>query len=303
MGGLAALAGLFAFLYWKMPTKGIPRPNGVPAESSVEPSRASAVSLAAGNDEPRAGERGHVDERSVSKEKRRLLFADQSMKDELIAIATIEHELKPTLMLLDNLNCDRGLKEKNALLGDASAPRSYALLLDAYAKVTCGDRLGAIALLQKELLLALGASFPTLTTWHRLRALGVQPGADVAREVLALIIETSQTGGMETIAVYSDGNSSYADPTRSMYLPETRTDVRDAARQLVSDAAPLFGIAKKESDVERALAVGQMRVTFLTPSGPWSVDVSVSDVAQRRSEVLAIEPTIAAFRKLKTARD
>lgn len=291
LGGLVALAGGFAFLYWKIPSKGIPPAASAPVEEG------------ASRDAGAAPLRDHVDERRVSKELRRRLFADQTMKDDLVEQATVLHELKPTLMLLDNLNCERGLREKNLLLADASPPPAYAPLLDAYAKTTCGDRLGAIALLQKDLLHALGASFATLTTWSRLRALGVEPGADVAREVLGVIVETLQVDGVETIAVYSDGNSSYADATRSIYLPEERSSVKEAARQLVSEAAPLLGIAQKEKDVDRPLLPGKMRLTFLTPSGPWACEALVSDVAAGRSELLAVAPALAAFRQAKVSKE
>ena len=240
---------------------------------------------------------GHADLADVAS-LRSHLFANRSMKDELIAVARDAHELKPTLVLLDNLNCERGMKERDALLQDASPRPEYASLLEAYSKSTCGDRLGAIGLLQKELLHALGASHKTLQTWHQLRQLGVNPGVDVAQEVLGVVIDVSFTQGTETTALYSDGSWEWVGTNRELRArSEKSPQSKDAARHLVSEAAALLKVGRKESDVNRPVNAGFMRWTFLTPAGHWVSEIPSSDFAAERTDLTPLRAPLQEFRK------
>lgn len=108
-----------------------------------------------------------------------------------------------------------------------------------------------------------------LQAWHVLRAHGVQPGADAAKQVYGVVIELPVATGHDVLAVYADHSARYLNYSGAAVIWDARDPEIDAA----IDA--LLQVAAAVTDVvgpwqEPRLpppADGVVRFSMLTPSG------------------------------------
>lgn len=108
-----------------------------------------------------------------------------------------------------------------------------------------------------------------LQAWHFLRQNDEQPPADVAKQVLGVVIEVAMPKGLDLLAAYPDHSARYYNysgaavvwehPNAS--LDEQIDQLLAAAREVVSKIGPW------EEARPAPPQIGQARMSFLTPSG------------------------------------
>lgn len=108
-----------------------------------------------------------------------------------------------------------------------------------------------------------------LQAWHFLRAHGVQPPIESAKEVLGVVVEVSLPGGLDLLAAYADRSARYFNYSGRAVIWEHPNELHDpaidallaAARSVVPNIGPWDGPRPP------APAGKDARVNFLTPSG------------------------------------
>jgi hypothetical protein len=108
-----------------------------------------------------------------------------------------------------------------------------------------------------------------LQAWMFLRQHAVTPPEAVAKQVLGVVIEVRVPGGLDLVAAYSDHCARYYNFSGSGVVWE-RADARlDALidRLLAVSSVLVSMIGPWEGERPGALANGQVRLNFLTPSG------------------------------------
>ena len=259
----------------------------VVAAGKREPKTAAHASPQTGAPVPNpSGGQGH----DLQKQLKALLYADQTLKDELLSMVQFSPEIKQALALLEKGECPEALRQANA---DETLPPETRSLLLAHVKAACGDQAGAVAELRKDLATVEGAaadqgqSHSILQTWFRLRQLGVQPETMTAMRTLGVIVEMGFPEGTNTIAGYADGSSRHF--TRQgggIAGPERRPEVQEAARQLV-DAAQTF-VKSAQSLQDRNVKPGIVRFTFLTPGGPLASETTTEEIQAGTSPLMPL---------------
>jgi hypothetical protein len=109
-----------------------------------------------------------------------------------------------------------------------------------------------------------------LEGWTALRSLGVQPDSAVAKQLCGVVIEVSLSGGVDTLAAYSDMSARYYNHAGSAIFWEGGVDARvaPAIAALLERGLPVLEkcgpwIGEKPPPPEREAA----RISMLTPSG------------------------------------
>jgi hypothetical protein len=174
---------------------------------------------------------------------------------------------------------------------DAGAAFPWDAFVSARAHVAAGQVAPAVACWQKVIATAGLESRHYLQAWHFLRAHGVQPPAESARNVLGIVVEYAMPQGLDLLTAYADRTARYYNHSGSGVVWEHPNTALDECidkflgwgSQIVSHTAPW--------DKERlpAPAAGHVRFSFLTPSG--------IHLGQGRQDVFAADPQGAVLLK------
>jgi hypothetical protein len=110
-----------------------------------------------------------------------------------------------------------------------------------------------------------------LQAWHFLRAVGVQPPSDRAKDVLGLIAEMPVPQGHDLLAAYRDGSVRYLNHSGTVAVVEDRSSVEIQAavrRWIAVGHMVVHTIGPWTEPTFPPLARGHARIVILTPSGP-----------------------------------
>jgi hypothetical protein len=258
-----------------------------------------------GSTTTRSGEQGAVPAQpaerpqdDLAKRLTSLLFADQSLRDDLLSMAQFAPELQPVLAAVDAGRCEDAIQQANAMAAGSPSSADPKLLL-AHVRAGCGDRAGAAEALKGFLADVEGQSLATLQAWHRLRQLGVEPPAEHAREVLGLIVEIGFPAGSDIIAAYADGSSRFfSHGGGGIAGTDRRPEVAEAARRVVA-ASRAFAASAENQQARDAVPAATVRFTFLTPSGPRVATSTKEALQDGTSELLPLFAAAAELQVLK----
>lgn len=168
--------------------------------------------------------------------------------------------------LQDALFGDRPLTD---WIGDATG-EPWVRFADAAARLARSDNDGA-----KRALLSITTTPGLeprhyLEAWHALRTLGHAPPAEIAKQLLGVVLEVSLPNGLDVLAVYPDHTARYLNAGGGAAIwehPSASLDplidqLLSAGREIVSRIGVWAG------DRPGPPPKGHARITLLTPSGP-----------------------------------
>jgi hypothetical protein len=109
----------------------------------------------------------------------------------------------------------------------------------------------------------------TLQAWNALRLHGEKPPADVAKQVLGVVVEVGMPNGLDLLAAYADHTGRYWNYTGSGVVWDHPNDSLDALMDsLLADAQRVaLQIGPWEQARPPAPVSGNVRISMLTPSG------------------------------------
>ncbi len=108
-----------------------------------------------------------------------------------------------------------------------------------------------------------------LQAWHALRQLGMRPQAQDAKRVLGVVVEMPMDQGFDILACYQDSTARYLNHAGRIAIIESPlapitpliAQVLEASQRVVNAIGP------HEGPRPAGPAMGQARLSFLTPSG------------------------------------
>jgi hypothetical protein len=105
--------------------------------------------------------------------------------------------------------------------------------------------------------------------WNFLRQNGQQPTPAIAKDVLGVVVEVGMPTGLDLLAAYADHSARYYNFSGAGVVWEHPDSSLDSAIDaLLSDSAQVVGqIGPWDQDRPPSPQTGQMRISFLTPSG------------------------------------
>lgn len=108
-----------------------------------------------------------------------------------------------------------------------------------------------------------------LQAWHFLRAAGIQPPADTAKQILGVVVEVALPGGLDLLAAYCDRSARYYNFSGAGVVWEHPDSSLDTPidQLLTTAAAVVTSIGPHEGPRPAPPPRGQARLNFLTPSG------------------------------------
>jgi hypothetical protein len=132
-----------------------------------------------------------------------------------------------------------------------------------------GNREGAIEVLLRIAETPSLESRIQLQAWHLLRGLGVKPSAEIAKNVLGVVIEVGMPKGLDLLAAYADHHARYWNFSGAGIVWEHPNSSFDDLidRVLAAGAAIAKRIGPWEEPRRPAPAKGVARLNMLTPSG------------------------------------
>jgi hypothetical protein len=130
-----------------------------------------------------------------------------------------------------------------------------------------------------------------LQAWHFLKQAGEVPPSDVQGSVLGVVVEVALRQGVDLLAAYADHTVQYFNHSGSAVVwerPDTTLDASideliGAGRVVVAQIGPW------EGPFPKAPARGEMRLSFLTPSGLYFGQGSESTLRREPLAVALIE--------------
>ena len=122
----------------------------------------------------------------------------------------------------------------------AFQPQTWKMLKEAQELINQEKKDRAIELLEKILLIPRLETRIQLWTWNALRSLDRQPPEDVALAVQGVIFEIPVEDGLDTLAIYVDGNVRYVDHTGKVLIWDRGVDeVAALSMGLIGLVSPL----------------------------------------------------------------
>jgi len=167
----------------------------------------------------------------------------------------------------DLLFGDAPLDVWSASDGSSGEPwRSFAAAREAFAAGRSDD---AVDLLQQLVRVPGMESRHYLQAWHVLRAHGVQPDADAAKQVYGAVVELPVATGHDVLAVYADYTARYLNYSGAAVIWDARDPEIDAAIDglLQVAAAVVDVVGPWEAPRLPPPGDGVVRFSMLTPSG------------------------------------
>lgn len=109
-----------------------------------------------------------------------------------------------------------------------------------------------------------------LQAWHFLRSIGVNPDEAIAAEVWGVVAEVAVDDGHDVLAAYDVGGVRYLNHAGGVtVVDEVEGDAAEALAQWLAAGQQLAGhIGVWTEPTRPSLAVGESRMTMLTPGGP-----------------------------------
>jgi nitroreductase len=107
-----------------------------------------------------------------------------------------------------------------------------------------------------------------LQAWHFLRRHGQTPPADVAKRVLGVVVEAGMPEGLDVVAAYADHSARYLNFSGKRIVWDAADPLDGAIDELLAAAQPIVDRIGPWTDLRPGPpAKGQVRLSFLTPSG------------------------------------
>jgi hypothetical protein len=153
--------------------------------------------------------------------------------------------------------------------GAASNAFPWSAFAAARAQLAAGNRAAAVASWREILAHPDLESRHYLQAWHFLRAQGEQPAADVAKQVLGVVVEVALPQGLDLLAAYADRNARYYNFSGAGVVWEHPNPSLDVLIDQLLAAAHVVVQQIGPWDKARppAPAGDHVRLSFLTPSG------------------------------------
>lgn len=141
----------------------------------------------------------------------------------------------------------------------------WVLLAGASAKVNLGDIDTAIRYLRSVTILS-NESLVQLWAWHNLRKLGKKPPANIAAQVLGIVVEVPIEDKVDLIASYADGTARYHNHKGGVIVWEDYDNIISPIIFEGIKMARPFGDARTDHE-EDPIREGEVRLTTMTPGG------------------------------------
>lgn len=162
------------------------------------------------------------------------------------------------------------------------------------AALRASDAATAKAAFRRVLAMNSAESRIALLAWNGLRKLGEAPPPAVANDVLGVIVEVPQAGGMDTLAAYADGGARYLNQSGKMTVWELPADPRtQRVRDVIKAARPATSAVRLVPRRAPPPGSGRIRITLLTPGGMRAQDGSMAEISDGK-----LGPTLDAATKL-----
>ena len=143
---------------------------------------------------------------------------------------------------------------------------SFAAARDQLAKAETAE---AVARYQQILAMPALESRHYLQAWQFLRAAGVQPDAEHAKQVLGVVVEVAVDDGLIVVAGYADGTARYLHQSGGGVVWDRPNDSLEAPINSLLESGQ--GVAQIigpwDGPPPEAPPTGEARITMLTPSG------------------------------------
>jgi hypothetical protein len=151
-------------------------------------------------------------------------------------------------------------------VADEESP--WDLFVRAADRVDGSDDAGARDALREVLAQKDLESRHYLQAWNALRELGEQPSDDVAKHLYGVVIDMPVADGWDTLAAYEDGRCRYLNYSGSALIWETRdAEIDNLREQLLTVGGLIVAKIGPWTDPRPPMAAGQVRLSFLCPSG------------------------------------
>lgn len=149
----------------------------------------------------------------------------------------------------------------------------WSLFATARSQVAAGQLGDAVQTLQSVITLPNLESRHYLQAWHCLRNLGVIPSADIATEILGVVVEVGLEAGVDLVAAYADGAARYFNAQGGGIIWEAQNSknhpviAQDIHVLLQIAAAVIQYIGPLEGPRPHPPTNGYARINLLTPIG------------------------------------
>lgn len=139
----------------------------------------------------------------------------------------------------------------------------------ARAHFEAGRKTEGIAELRQVLGLPGLESRHYLQAWFFLRNEGLEPPEDLAKHLLAVIVEVGLEGGLDTVVAYRDGSARYLNQSGAVIVFDAQDEQIEAkvGALLAAGETVVEQIGPWQGQRPPAPAKGQARINLLTPSG------------------------------------
>ncbi|MEX2212953.1 MAG: hypothetical protein WD768_02420 [Phycisphaeraceae bacterium] len=175
----------------------------------------------------------------------------------------------PLAALRDTLFGDAPLNAWPSQKGPAMEESPWCDFIEAREALADGRESEAIACWQRVTMMPDLESRHYAQAWHFLRAHGVQPGADQAKELLGVVIEVEVNGGVDLLAAYPNRSARYYNHSGKGIIWERPDASLDAAIDAVLSAGQtvLNMIGPWEGPRKGPPGKGGLRLNMISPSG------------------------------------
>lgn len=188
-------------------------------------------------------------------------------------------QLQPTSALRDTLYGDMPLEQWPAAGG--ASPFPWSAFEAARDRIAAADPTGAIEH-WREVLSAPGLeSRHYLQAWHFLNQHGQRAPSEITKQVLGVVVEVGMPKGLDLLAAYADHSARYYNFSGAGVVWERPDPSVDSAIDalLAAGAEVVARIGPWDKARPSAPPSGQMRLSFLTPSGLHFGQAPMKDLA------------------------
>jgi hypothetical protein len=162
--------------------------------------------------------------------------------------------------------------------------KPYGMYLLAQVKKSEGQTEKASKVLSRVALAGDLDSRLRLIAWANLRRMNVRPPADLAQQVLGVVLEVKSGTSTDILSAYNDRSARYFNYSGAAVIWEKPDNSLDAlTQQLISDGQALQGCRTVE-DRTRELH-SDVRVSLLTPGGICELEARWTDLQSGHSKI------------------
>jgi len=192
-----------------------------------------------------------------------------SIKMESSSLASDQPAASISLDIREVLFGDELLEKVASYAQGLNNDSPWAYFADASQRLAAADTPGAIAALNKVLLMGGLEVRLYLQAWHNLRALGQFPSKDQACQIQGVVVEVALERGLDIIAAYADGSARYFNYSGAAIIWDIQdADIDRLVTELLAVGQSLVDISEPW-DGPRPLAppIGAARINALTFGG------------------------------------